>query len=235
MSAPPTTTIVASSYPQISTSTLPAFPQGQVLGHGEGIDSFPGFHPLHQQAFGQWPRQFSAGNMWQQDYGLCDGFWGSGAVTTHQFASPMSIPEHMGQHPPSKGSTPAYMSDELPHGMRLGQVGDGVIPVGGEEPTQGQERQRSEAADSDSGGTSPTRADAVSASEEKRKIQNRQAQRAFRQRRVKYVRDLEKQVKDLLLHAESLKHENQMLRERCRWLNNQLKSLHCRVTRRTSS
>ncbi|OAP64117.1 hypothetical protein AYL99_00089 [Fonsecaea erecta] len=213
----------------LSTSIVPGLvPQGGFPQHHglsqEDIDGLFSFDAFPQQNFDEWSRQVSAEEMWQQDHGLFEGFWASGPGVDHQGASPMSISGHVGQHGPRKVSTPDYPTNGMPYGLRLEYDGNDELPVGGEGVGDRQERQRSEATDNNSTGAESTKAD--SPSEQKRKMQNRQAQRAFRERKVKYVQDLEKQVKDLLLYAESLKHENQMLRARGQWLSNQLKSLH---------
>ncbi|OQU99290.1 hypothetical protein CLAIMM_04943 [Cladophialophora immunda] len=222
----------SSKHSQFSTSTAPGLDPSSSQDHGlsqESIDGLFTFDSFHNQNFDEWFGHASTENMWQPDHGLFDGLWSSGAVTDHQFGSPMSVSERISQHPPSKGSTPTYPIDELSSGLPLDYDDDG-LQAGVNEVTHRQDRQRSEPADNNSTGANSTKGD--SPNEEKRKMQNRQAQRAFRERKVKYVQDLEKQVKDLLLYAESLKHENQMLRARGQWLSNQLKSFHRQASTR---
>ncbi|KIW88339.1 uncharacterized protein Z519_10907 [Cladophialophora bantiana CBS 173.52] len=219
---------------QPSTSVAPGFipnlPPDLSL-NGDNMDHLFNFDPFRHQDLGEWSRQAPAENMWQQDHGLFDGCWSLGAVTGHQFTSPMSISEQFSQSHPKGGSTPTYPADELPYGLRLDYNEDDGTQDAGAVVTQRRERERSEADDSNSIGDNSFKED--SASEQKRRMQNRQAQRAFRERKVKYVQDLEKQVKDLLLYAESLKHENQMLRARGQWLSSQLKNFHRQASKRS--
>ncbi|EXJ66572.1 uncharacterized protein A1O5_10242 [Cladophialophora psammophila CBS 110553] len=208
----------------------PNLPADHSLGQ-DNTDNLFNFELFRHQDLGEWSRQTSAENMWQQDHGLFDGCWSLGAVTGHQFTSPMSVSEQFSQSHPKGRSTPTYPTDELPYGLRLDYNEDDGTQDAGGVATQRQERQRSEADDNNSIGDNSFKED--SASEQKRRMQNRQAQRAFRERKVKYVQGLEKRVKDLLQYAESLKHENQMLKARGQWLSSQLKNFHRQASKRS--
>src|SRR5216117_1794236 len=63
----------------------------------------------------------------------------------------------------------------------------------------------------------------------KRKAQNRAAQRAFRERKEKHLRDLETKVADLEKASESANHENSLLRAQVERLQAELRDYRKRV------
>ncbi|KIX93232.1 uncharacterized protein Z520_11087 [Fonsecaea multimorphosa CBS 102226] len=231
MSIPKQSPTQSSRHSQPSTTTAPGLVPSSPQDHGalsqEDIDSLFSFDVFSQQDnLEEWFRQVSTEEMWQHDHEAFDEFWGDSGAGTDQ---------------PQGSTTTTYQTThELLYGSRLEEDdgNDDGTPVGGREEgvthCSQKDRQRDEASADNkdnittTGAHSSTKTDSPSPSdaEQKRKMQNRQAQRAFRERRVKYVHDLENKVKDLLLYAESLKHENQMLRARGQWLSGQLKSFY---------
>lgn len=65
---------------------------------------------------------------------------------------------------------------------------------------------------------------------QKRKAQNRAAQRAFRERKEKHVKDLETKVEELEKASESVNHENQLLRAKVDKMTVELNEYKKRVT-----
>src|SRR5271156_3061079 len=67
-------------------------------------------------------------------------------------------------------------------------------------------------------------------SSQKRKAQNRAAQRAFRERKEKHLKDLETKVEDLEKASESANHENGLLRAQVERLQVELKEYRKRLS-----
>lgn len=65
---------------------------------------------------------------------------------------------------------------------------------------------------------------------QKRKAQNRAAQRAFRERKERHLKELESKVEDLEKASESTNHENGRLRAQVERLNNELKEYKKRLS-----
>lgn len=70
---------------------------------------------------------------------------------------------------------------------------------------------------------------------QKRKAQNRAAQRAFRERKEKHLKDLEQKVVDLEKSSESANHENGLLRAQIQRLTEELQSYRKRVSVNSNS
>lgn len=80
------------------------------------------------------------------------------------------------------------------------------------------------------GSKKPGRKPLTSEPTSKRKAQNRAAQRAFRERKEKYLKDLEVKVQDLEKQSESANHENSVLRARVEKMSIQLYEYKKRVS-----
>lgn len=72
-------------------------------------------------------------------------------------------------------------------------------------------------------------------SHQKRKAQNRAAQRAFRERKEKHLKDLETKVNELEKASESANHENSVLRVQVERLNDELKDARRRMSSNNAS
>lgn len=72
--------------------------------------------------------------------------------------------------------------------------------------------------------------DLISHSLQKRKAQNRAAQRAFRERKEKHLKDLENKVDDLQKESEATNHENGLLRAQVERLQVELKEYRKRLS-----
>jgi len=76
---------------------------------------------------------------------------------------------------------------------------------------------------------------AADAMKKKRKAQNRAAQRAFRERKEKHLKDLETKVEDLQKASESANHENSILRAQIEKMSTELREYKKRVSLTGSS
>ena len=70
----------------------------------------------------------------------------------------------------------------------------------------------------------------TNASQQKRKAQNRAAQRAFRERKEKHLKDLETKVEDLQKASESANHENSILRAQVEKMSMELREYRKRLS-----
>lgn len=100
------------------------------------------------------------------------------------------------------------------------------IDGGDEDDTGGGKRREGE----DKTAKKPGRKPLTSEPTTKRKAQNRAAQRAFRERKEKHLKDLETKVEDLEKASEATNHENAMLRAQVERMNVELKEYRKRLS-----
>ncbi|KAH8601131.1 transcription factor PAP1-domain-containing protein [Bisporella sp. PMI_857] len=126
------------------------------------------------------------------------------------------------------------MTEPLPGAPSSGEGGDAELhdkrahpgDEEDEEESGGGKRRESEG----KGAKKPGRKPLTSEPTSKRKAQNRQAQRAFRERKERHLKDLETKVEDLQKASEAANHENSILRAQVEKMSMELREYRKRVS-----
>jgi hypothetical protein len=169
---------------------------------------------LSFQDFREWSGQISEKSIEQRSRGIIGDGWTDGS----HLETSMFLSDRDNKHPDGRDMSPTSFVDELPYGLKLDV----------EEESHNGLRLPNAGRHNDAEDISTDSTKTWSSEEQRRKFQNRQAQRAFRERKLKHVQQLEMQIKSLLDFNEALKHENRFLRARTQSLGDQLRKVHNR-------